>query len=876
MSRLSDAPEFRSLCIVHIILSAGSTGYCGPILLVMNISVDPVAAKRDAHAVLVSHFDAYAAETCDIDEFREALIAICEANKEASWDALALLDQYQRRGVLNAQTAKQLKTRISHIVFGMPLVKAPRRQKSDTSDSAASPQAVAPAPEPLVSAPAAVETPLPATVAAISPAEPVESESPPSERKVREPPPLFAAAVAAAKSEEAAERPKKTNGLDPRWRQRIARRRQEESARAKELAKENIDEDFDAVPESRSPVDLAQPDEDFFRQTGTDWPKIEIPENLREAAAKNEDVLREQSSARPRLDSSVWVLSDVEPRAVASAESSAAESPATAPPPPTVADALPPAVGQTLSGRYVLKQLQSQRNGVYYFKALDLHRDKFTETERYVGIKLIHLSNDARGGELTRLESEFRKMQQLAHPNILKVFDLDHNGNRHFITTQWLPGIKLSELLLPLGTEVLAKRHTLTLIHSVGSALAHAHAQGIVHGDLHPDHVLLTETGDIKLNGFAFDAAEWQEPAFDSQAVAIVSARNTLAYASCERLAGAGVDERSDIYSLAVLSYQLLAGRHPFNGLLATQARDDRRKPSRVPGLTALQWRALRRALAWTRTKRSSSVRDLLRDLGAQNVTDRLPALAQVQSAARSTEPPHWRAALWLAACLVLFAAAAVIAVRRDPSLVSGNTAKNESPASAVVTPAPAAVAPRTSVKNTAPPPGHREFSQTAPTHRAVSETPTMPEPTPVTRAPELSTVAESPALAAAVPTQVPVPAVHAGAGVLSFTEDTYSVGPGEGTARISVKRRSGTHGPISFRWWTVPGSAHVDGDYVPVQPRVEEMAAGQDKATLVVPVVADATRRRTEYFEVQIADPEGGAQLGENARATVILVASQ
>jgi hypothetical protein len=111
---------------------------------------------------------------------------------------------------------------------------------------------------------------------------------------------------------------------------------------------------------------------------------------------------------------------------------------------------------------------------------------------------------------------------------------------------------------------------------------------------------------------------------------------------------------------------------------------------------------------------------------------------------------------------------------------------------------------------------------------------------------------------------------------VLSFTEDTYSVGPGEGMARINVKRRSGTHGPVSFRWWTVPGSAQANADYVPVESRVEEMSAGQDKATLVVPVVADATRRHTEYFEVQIADPEGGMQLGENARATVILIASQ
>jgi serine/threonine protein kinase len=858
----------------------------------MNISVDPAVAKRDTHALLTSHFDAYAAQASDLDEFRDALVAICEANKETSWDVLALLDQYQRRGVLDAQTAKNMKTRISHIVFGMPMLRARHEEQTDPSPGSERP--VVRAPE--ETSPAVEESPEPeapvSSPRSQSSSTPELSEPPASKPRSPLPDPSKSAPVIAKASPVVTEkvdvptdRSTKSNGLDPRWKQRVARRLQDEFTHARQKAQETLNQDFDEPAADRSPVDLAQPDEDFFRQTGTEWPKIETPATVaRDAAVAANEAIRQQAIAKPALDSSVWVLTDVEPRPAETAAASIVAPTAT-----TQSDSSPPAVGQTLSGRYVLKQLQSQRNGIFYFKALDLHRDKFTETERYVGIKLIYLSNDTQTGELARLESEFRKMQQLAHPNILKVFDLDHDGNRHFITTQWLPGIKLSELLLPLGTEVLARRHALTLIHSVGSALAHAHEQGIVHGDLHPDHVLLTETGDIKLNGFAFDAAEWQEPAFDSQPAAVVSARNTLAYASCERLAGAGVDERSDVYSLAVLSYQLLAGRHPFNGLLATQARDERRKPARVAGLNALQWRALRRALTWTRSKRSSSVRDLLRELGAQNATDRLPSLAQVQSAARSAEPAHWRAAMWLVACIALVAAAAIVAVRRDPSLVASGSAKNELTTSVATEPAPTIVPSKPSVKSSSAAPSHREPVQAAtPPHHAIPEEPSTPTEAPAIVPPPATSIASqppAPTAAAPTPTPVPVPvpvptvaapAAHGGPGVLSFTEDTYSVGPGEGMARINVKRRSGTRGPVSFRWWTVPGSAQANADYVPVESRVEEMSAGQDKATLVVPVVADATRRHTEYFEVQIADPEGGMQLGENARATVILIASQ
>jgi hypothetical protein len=110
--------------------------------------------------------------------------------------------------------------------------------------------------------------------------------------------------------------------------------------------------------------------------------------------------------------------------------------------------------------------------------------------------------------------------------------------------------------------------------------------------------------------------------------------------------------------------------------------------------------------------------------------------------------------------------------------------------------------------------------------------------------------------------------------GTLNFTQDTYSVAPGEGIARLSVKRRGGSKGAISFRWWTVSGSAQPDRDFVAVQPRSEQMAAGQEQVILFIPVVADATRKGTEYFQVQIDDAEG-ARLGDQREATVILVGS-
>ncbi len=695
----------------------------------MNRSSQELRAAEATRSALAAHFDAFAADVYDIDELRDSLVHACEKDREASWQVLALLDQYQRRGVLDLDSAKNLKRHISRLAFGLP---APAQTPEDSVLDAPVPRAAAPAmPEP-----------------------------PPAPTLIREP--------------------------------------------------------------SRRPSIAPTP-----------------------------------ASISPEVKRPAMTL----------------------------------AVGRALHGRYVLEELLWERNGLSFFKALDLHRKGFTGDQRYVGIKALQGTEADPSARLEALQQEFRQMQSLLHPSIPRVFDLDRDGEVHFITMEWLPGTHLSELLLQLNGRLLAREHAMTLIHCVGSALAHAHERGVVHGELRAEQVMITQSGDVKLHGFALNFADWRQLPSDWDTGAIITTGVAGGPADQELSGVIAWDEHSDIFSLASLSYELLTGRHPFDGIPAAQARDKRRTPAHAAELGGQQWRALRHALAWNRAKRTHRVREFLRELGAERSTDRLPPPEELVAAATTRRRLRPLAVVGIAICAIVLALAGLVAM--NPELIPRMrvlvlqriAGRGDTPTSAPSAPASVAAAP--AVPGSLP----ALVSETAPDHNSTTAQPSSnsnsehdrsieahaaPPPAELNRdenkPAQLPKVVEASSGADALSVAKST-AAEGMPGVLSFAQDTYTVAPEDGIARLSLKRRGGSKGAISFKWWTVVGSAQPDKDFVAVEPRVEQMAGGQEQIVLFVPVVADATRKRTEYFEVQIDAPEGGARLGANTRATVILV---
>ncbi len=213
-------------------------------------------------------------------------------------------------------------------------------------------------------------------------------------------------------------------------------------------------------------------------------------------------------------------------------------------------------IGHTIGGRYQIEAILGQGGMSTVYKAKDLN------LQRTVAIKLIHahLSNDSTF--VRRFEQEAAAVAQLRHPNIIQVYDFNHEGDVYYMVLEYVPGRTLKEWLKIL-TE--AKREiplteTTRIMISVCEAVAYAHQQGMVHRDLKPANLMLDPKGKPILMDFGVAKMLGGE---DYTATGTII--GTAKYMSPEQARGEHPDERSDIYSLGVMLYELVAGQPPFN-----------------------------------------------------------------------------------------------------------------------------------------------------------------------------------------------------------------------------------------------------------------------------------------------------------------------
>src|SRR5664279_4000129 len=267
----------------------------------------------------------------------------------------------------------------------------------------------------------------------------------------------------------------------------------------------------------------------------------------------------------------------------------------------------PVAIGRVLRERYVLeKRLGSGGMGTV-FKAFDRYRSDLPESKRYVAVKILHQKTVNRLELLDILRREFYCTQMLSHCNVVKVYELDRDGDVDFFTMELLEGELLSSVTERLHPVPMSRPYAWEIIRQIGAGLAHAHTRNVVHTDLKPHNIMITDSGEVRVLDFGASSTSM------TQGPDVLSRRNGLsaitpAYACCELLAGRPADPRDDIYAFACIAYELLAGSHPFQRRPSTVARDLGVVPQRPPGLTGRQWKALVMGLSWHRAGRSIAV----------------------------------------------------------------------------------------------------------------------------------------------------------------------------------------------------------------------------------------------------------------------------
>jgi serine/threonine protein kinase len=208
--------------------------------------------------------------------------------------------------------------------------------------------------------------------------------------------------------------------------------------------------------------------------------------------------------------------------------------------------------GQNL-GKYQIVSMIGRGGMAAVYKAFD------PGLKRHVAIKVLSAHLAAEPQILQRFEREAITSANLKHPNIVVIHDVGSVGSVHYIVMEMLEGRTLRDEIKTGGALTLAR--TLQIIYQLSSALDYAHQNDLVHRDLKPgnimigagDHVTLMDFGLVK----ALRAARLTE---------VGTGVGTLEYMAPEQLGGEEVDARSDVYSLGIVAYEMLAGRTPFRG----------------------------------------------------------------------------------------------------------------------------------------------------------------------------------------------------------------------------------------------------------------------------------------------------------------------
>ena len=254
-------------------------------------------------------------------------------------------------------------------------------------------------------------------------------------------------------------------------------------------------------------------------------------------------------------------------------------------------------VGSRLKDRFVLdKELGRGGMGVVY-RAVDRRRLEAMHQFPYVAVKLLGGDFRSHPDAFRALENEARKAQELAHPNIVTVFDFDRDGAAVYMVMELLEGHPLDEVLKEAAP--LEENASLGLIDGICAGLAYAHAQGVVHADLKPANVFVSKDGRVKLLDFGIASAS-RAGGFNAETLGAY----TAAYASPEMMDGAPRDPRDDVYALGCVVHMVLTGRHPFERLSGAEVGKRQLTLPKSDDLTEEQWQVLSRSLAIQREDR--------------------------------------------------------------------------------------------------------------------------------------------------------------------------------------------------------------------------------------------------------------------------------
>jgi serine/threonine protein kinase len=271
---------------------------------------------------------------------------------------------------------------------------------------------------------------------------------------------------------------------------------------------------------------------------------------------------------------------------------------------------------ETVLGHYRIIREIARSNDVVY-EAVD------TRINRRVAIKELLMppgATDAvRQDRIARFQREARAAGSLTHPNIVTIFETEEENGRYFIVMEYLEGDNLRQKMDREGA--LPPEEAVRIATQVLDGLAHAHSKGVIHRDIKPENIHLLPTGLVKITDFGIARLKYEPNlTMDGQIF------GTPSYMSPEQVQGGAIDEHSDLFSVGVILYEMLAGYKPFQGdsVITITYNIVHTEPPSPPSIPApLEW-VIRKALRKSPAERFHSALEMKQAL--EN------ALAQMKS----------------------------------------------------------------------------------------------------------------------------------------------------------------------------------------------------------------------------------------------------
>jgi eukaryotic-like serine/threonine-protein kinase len=320
-------------------------------------------------------------------------------------------------------------------------------------------------------------------------------------------------------------------------------------------------------------------------------------------------------------------------------------------------------IGTVLSGRYKLEaKLGSGGMSTVY-----LARD--TTLDRQVAVKVLHREMSEQEDQLQRFRQEARAVAKLSHPNVVAVIDAGEDGGHPYIVFEYVEGETLKQRINRIGA--LDPQEALAYAIEVARGLTVAHNRNMVHRDIKPQNVLIDAEGRAKLTDFGISRQLEQDGMTATGRVL-----GTTDYVAPEQAMGHPVDQRSDVYSLGVVLYEMLVGQVPFHaesqvGVAMKHVNEELPDvQQRRPELSAAAAMVVERATAKDPADRYQQVGELIDDLSTALEVEAARAggttgeatsvLDAVAPAERKLSGERGRRS-WLAIALIVLAAGAVL-----------------------------------------------------------------------------------------------------------------------------------------------------------------------------------------------------------------------